>query len=271
MKNFSVNCKALILIFVCIFMADCGSDDNPTGSGDNVRTTDYVAKESFSHTVAVSKHTQFRIEGINGNISINGVSDSDTIVITGEKRVGSESVADAEEHLQYLEVTVQDLANEVYVKTTQPQKSYGRNYTVDYTVTLPKDLSVNAININGAVTIVTIDNSISADNINGTVIVKEINGNVSVNLINGGIEGEVTLPLNGIINMTLVNGDIELAVPQSTSAVLYAQVVNGTIGISGLDLRNETVSQNSLRGTLGNGQGTLSLSTVNGTIYLSGQ
>lgn len=271
MKNFSVNCNALILIIACIFMAGCESNDNPVDSDDNNKSTKYIARESFSHTVPFNKHTQFRIVGVNGEISINGVTNSDTFVITGEKSVGSDSTEDAQEHLQYLDVTVQDLTHEVYVFTTQPQQSLGRNYTVDYTISMPKDLSVTVFTINGDVSVVSIDNSVTAENITGTIKVKDIVGDVSATLTNGRIEGDVTLPMNGTIFMRLVSGDIVLTIPKSTSASLTAQVTNGTIKTSGLDIKNQNQSQRSLYGTLGNGQGTLSLITINGSINISGQ
>jgi len=269
MKNTFSGSIMFVLITTCILWINC-SDDKSVDSSDNVDNTDFVAEESFSFGGDIKNHSQLRLEAINGNVTITGISESDSVIITGEKRVGSESTEDAEEHLQELEVSVQDLGNEVFVKTIQPEETYGRSYTVNYTITLPKNLTVLANNVNGTVTIDSINNTVSVDNVNGQVMLDEISGGVSVNLVNGLTQSEVILPLDGTIGMTTVNGSIELGIPQNTSAEFSARVTNGNISVSNLVLQNEVSTPNSLRGTLGGGQGTISLSTVNGNIRVTG-
>jgi len=210
------------------------------------------------------------LEAINGNVAITGISESDSVIITGERRVGSESMEDAEEYLKKLEVRVQDLGNEVFVKTIQPEKSYGRNYVVNYTITLPKDLEILVSNVNGIVTIESINNDVTVTNVNGQVTLDEIFGSASVSLVNGQIEGEVTLPFDGVIGMSVVNGNIDLKIPVSTSAEFSAKVTNGNIGVSNLVLQNQVSSPTSLGGRLGDGEGMISLTTVNGNISVLG-
>jgi DUF4097 and DUF4098 domain-containing protein YvlB len=259
----------LVLLTACISWIHCGKD-NSTDSTGNVKNTDFVAEESFSFEVDVKDHTRLRLEAVNGNVIITGLSESDSVMITGEKSVGSESIKDAEDHLQELEVSVQDLGSEVFVKTVQPGQTYGRSYVVDYTITLPKSLQVLVDNVNGTVRIDSINNRVSADNVNGQVTLNEIFGSAFVNLVNGQIEGEVTLPMAGTADMSTVNGNIELDIPGSTSAEFSASVTHGIITISNLVLQNEVRTPTSLSGRLGDGQGTISLSTVNGSISVSG-
>ena len=70
--------------------------------------------------------------------------------------------------------------------------------------------------------------------------------------------------------MSKVNGSIQLSIPQNTSAEFSATVTIGDISVSNLVLQNQESTPNSLRGTLGAGQGTISLSTVNGNIRVTG-
>ena len=137
-----------LLLATCVVWIHCG-EDSPTDTDGNVKNTDFVAQESVSFKVAVTDQLRLRLEAINGNVSIVGISQADTVIITGEKRVGSDSMADAQEHLQELEVLVQDSAEEIFAKTDQPQETQGRSYVVDYTITLPRDLEVLATNVNG--------------------------------------------------------------------------------------------------------------------------
>lgn len=255
----------LTLLAACVVWINCD-----TIFDEDIRNTDHIAKEPFAFDVAVIHQSQLRLEGINGNIFITGVSDADSVIITGEKIVGSESTKDAEEHLEDIEVRVQDLANEVYVKTIQPQQTHGRNYTVNYFITLPNDMQVLAENVNGSMKIESIDTYVSADNVNGQITLKEINGNAVVGLVNGQITGEISLLPDGTVEMSNTNGNIELDIPHNTSAEFSAHVVNGTISISNLDIENVESSSSSLEGRLGDGHGTISLSTVNGSINVSG-
>lgn len=269
MKNTFGKLILVALLTTCLSLINCGAD-NPVDSGDTVDNTDFIAEKSFSFKVDVVNHSRLRLEAINGEIRITGTSESDSVIITGERRVGSESMEDAEEYLKKLEVNVQDLGSEVFVKTIQPQKAYGRSYVVNYTITLPKNLEVLVSNVNGRVTIDSINNDVIVINVNGLVTLDEIFGSASVSLVNGQIEGEITLPFDGIIGMSVVNGNIDLKIPVSTSAEFWASVTNGNINVLNLVLQNPVVSTTSLRGTLGDGQGTISLTTVNGNISVEG-
>jgi DUF4097 and DUF4098 domain-containing protein YvlB len=269
MKSNLVKLVVLVLLAVCFCFLGCGSDKS-SGPDDNVNNTDFVAKESFSFGVEVTDHTKLRLEGINGNVTITALSGADSVIVSGEKRVGSESMQDAQDHLQELEFSVRIVAGEVYVKTTQPTETHGRSYVVDYNVTLPQDLNVVVINVNGAVNIDSVKGSVSVVNVNGQVNLDEIIGSVSVSLVNGQINAEVIPPKGGIISMTTVNGGINLDIPQYTSAEFSASVVNGTISMYDLVLIDLVSTPTSLTGTLGLGEGAIALSTVNGNISVSG-
>lgn len=269
MKNIMVKSVLLALLAVCFYFLGCGSDKS-SGPDKNVSNTDFVAKASFSYGVEVTDHTFLSLEGINGNVAITGLSDADSVIVAGEKRVGSESMQDAEEHLQQLHVSVSEAQSGVFVKTIQPDQTYGRSYVVDYNITLPMNLDVAVINTNGAVDIDSVNGSVSVENVNGQVDLDEIIGSVSAQLVNGQVSAKVTPPKGGIISMSTVNGGINLEIPQYTSAQFSAIVVNGTFSISNLVLIGMVTTPNSISGTLGTGEGTIALSTVNGSISVSG-
>ena len=251
----------LILLPYFVWFASCD---------DNITNTDSEAKESFSFEVAIESRFRLRLNSFNGTISITGISETDSVVISGEKRVESENAEDAEEHLKELEVRVQGLTDEVFIETIQPQETHGSNYMVDYTITLPNHFEVLVNQINGFVAIDSITNSVSVATVNGDVNLQKIFGSTFVELINGSIDSEVTLPLDGTINMGTTNGAIELDIPQNTSAEFSANIGTGNINLINLVLLNEVSTPRSLNGTLGDGQGTIFLKTVNGNISVSG-
>ncbi len=268
MKN---SLRYFLLLILFISLSACGSDNFIFNSdNDNVDNTNFVAKESFQFKVDVKNHTKLRLDAINGKVEIFGSASATSVTVTGERRVRSESTADAEEYLEKLEVRVTETASIVFVETIQPDKIHGRNFVVDYKITLPENLELDAGNINGNMTIENIKNDVDVDNVNGTIDLKDIVGNASADVVNGLIRAKVTMPQGGNIDIGTVNGNIELEIPQSTSADFSANVTNGAIQISNLTLKNEATTLRSLRGTLGNGEGTIKTNTVNGSIKTTG-
>jgi DUF4097 and DUF4098 domain-containing protein YvlB len=235
--------------------------DNNGGIFPPFRNTDFEADDSFSKEIEIGIRSRLRLKGINGNITVTGLSGTDSVMITGTKLVGSDSMQDAEEHLQELEVTVQDLANEIFIETIQPQNNEGRKYVVDYIITLPADLEVQITNTNGIMILEDIGNNITVNNTNGDVTLTGITGSAEVNVVNGMIDSDITLPLNGTIDLNTVNGNIDLTIPTDTSAMLSAAVSIGIISDSNLVLQNEVRTSKSLSAKLGNGQGIISLET----------
>ena len=259
----------LLTVITLGFITIVGTGGGGGGSSSS-KNNDFEAEEPFSFEVDVVNQTQLRLQGINGEIDITGIGGANSVIITGVKRVGSYSIQDAEEHLDELEVNVQDLVNEIFVETVQPQNTGGRDYVVDYTITLPNNFEVQVANVNGLITLDSINNNVIVDNVNGQVTLIEIMGSASVNVVNGEIESEVTLPLDGTIDLNTVNGNINLDIPTNTSAEFSANVTNGNINISNLVLQNEVITPTSVTGTLGNGEGEISLDTVTGKINVSG-
>ncbi len=278
MKSKYRNYAILLFLTTSITLASCGDGDININVDDviddgicQVDNTDFEAEDSFSFEVQVGNSSKLRLEGVNSEITITGTSSANSVTITGIKRVGSDSTQDAQEHLQELEVNVQSLTNEVFVETIQPQDTGCRKYVVDYTITLPRNLKVQVKNFNGIVTIDSMDNDITVNNVNGNITLTEIVGSALVNLVNGIIESKVTLPLNGTIDLNTLNGDINLTIPVNTSAEFSAVVNIGSISVSDLVLQNEVSTSTSLSGTLGSGQGTISLESEEiGDISVSG-
>jgi hypothetical protein len=244
--------------------------DNDDEYYNNVSNTHFSATETFFYKLTVINHSKLRLKGINGNVTIIGGSGTDSVIISGEKRVASESTRDAEIHLQELVVNMQDLTNEIYVKTIQPQETYGRDYEVNYTIYVPNYFEISTDIVNGRVQIENINNLVTVNNVNGTTTLNNIYGSTYVGMVNGQIKSNQTLPLNGTINLITVNGNIMLDIPRNTSADLSADLTNGNVTSSNLDIRNPVIFPKSIHGTLGSGQGKIKLSAVNGNISISG-
>ena len=229
---------------------------------DEVANQNFSAQEPIAIDINVVNHNELLLNGKRGKVSVSGLPGATSITVTGMKRVLSESVQDAQAHLQDLTVTARDLTTSAMLKTNQPQCELGRGYIVDYTITLPDFFLVRVNNNGGDVTIDSIDNEVSINNIAGTVTLMDIVGSAAVNMVSGNIVAEIiSLPLNGTIQMKILTGDINLEIPTTTSADFTARVFTGNITLTNLVLLNPVVTPNLVTGILGTGQGNIDLET----------
>jgi hypothetical protein len=247
MKRTLSNSLFGLFLVLSLFLMNCSSDD-PTSPN----SPDFAAEDPFSFEMNVADHSGFNLEAINGTMVITQAAGANSVLITGKKRVEAESSDDAREHLQDIEISLEDSTDQIFVKTVQPDNTHGRNYIVNYTITLPQNFDLSVISVNGPLTL------------------NEIFGNVFAGLVNGDINSKITLPLDGVVDMSAVNGSIKLDIPQTTSAQFSAKLVNGNISISNLNLQNRVETSSSLSGTCGDGRGTVNLHTTNGNIAVSG-
>jgi DUF4097 and DUF4098 domain-containing protein YvlB len=225
-----------------------GCDANPF-SPDESRAD---ASDPFSYEINASNHTGLRLVGVSGAITITAGAQAGAVVVSGERSVRSGSRADAEAHLQELDVRVEEVGDWIYVETVQPSDNQGRNYQVDYRITVPRDFDVRVRNVSGGLDL------------------RGLAGNAFVDLVSGQIDARVTLPPNGTLEMATVSGTIDLDIPTDTSAQFSATVVSGNIDISNLQVQDPVSTRNSIRGTLAGGKGMISLRTTSGNIGVRG-
>jgi DUF4097 and DUF4098 domain-containing protein YvlB len=240
--------KGLLLIAILAGSVSWLSCDSPASADRG----DFTAGEPFSFEIAAPGHTGLRLAGVAGNVTITGSSQTDSVLISGERRVSSDWQEDAETLLRDLEVRIDDGGGEIFVETVQPRNGRGRNYVVDYRITIPWDFEIHV------------------GNVSGNVELRQTKGNATVNVVSGRIEAEATLPPHGILDLSSTSGGIDLEIPRSTSAEFHANVTSGTINLSNLSLRNERHSPTSIQGTLGDGQGLISLEVTSGHVLVEG-
>lgn len=253
------------IVFGILNLASCFHSDSDSGNTFNfdptpqVDNTDFSESESFSFDIAVTNQVQVNLFGKGGNISVTGAVATNVVSINGIKTVQTESTEDALEQLQFLDVNIQELTNEIQVTTVQSLHTGGRIYSIDYTITLPMYFAVNIYNVAGNITLEGIENNVLVENVSGDISLANIVGSSVVALVTGSIESSVTLPLNGTIDQKTLIGEINLSIPVNTSADFNATVFNGSINLSNLTLQNEVQTSTSLSGQLGGGQGQITL------------
>jgi hypothetical protein len=248
----NLKAQTVRLVLPLVLLAACSGNGTPNAPGPVQRNTSFRAVEAFAYTLDGAGRRVVRLQGINGTVRIGGEPGGSAISITGEREVRSDSRQDAAAHLQLLGVDIQESGPEILVSTYQPSNPEGRNYVVNYILTVPATVDLDVVNVNGHLDIF------------------DTAGSLSARVTNGQVEASVQIQPGGSAELTTVNGDITLRLPSDTSAQLSARVVNGSITLGNLLLQNEVRSGTSLRGTLGGGNGTVSLQTTNGSIRVEG-
>ena len=280
-RGFIVKLKRVIqlvtgMILILIVLTSCsgGVESNFNVKSDGfdflAEEPEFVAEETFSSEIPLLNQVRLRIEAVRGNIEIEGKDDIDSIMIIARKRVGSTSFEDAEDNLNEVEILVTDHIDEVTIQTLQPENIQGREYSVDYHIILPRTMETEVTVLSGDVGILYMQKQILVDAINGTVFLSNISASVEVNLTSGNIDSTMVIPVNGEIRMYVVNGNIDLNIPTITSAQFGASVTNGSIVTYNLEFDAAVQTNNSLTGTLGNGEGTIDISSTNGNIIVAG-
>ncbi len=237
----------------------------------DVENQDYQAVAPFSFEVPLADQRLVRLDAMNGPITVTGDPDATSITIAGERRVRSESVADASAHLDDLQVRVVDRANETLVETVQPTSTGGRGYEVAYQLVVPGHLALDLHSVNGAIEVRFVNGDIVVQHVNGDISLVGTMGPVVVAVVNGRIDAAFAPAGDPSVDLSTVNGSIDVTVPTTASCLLVAEVVNGNITVSNLTLTDVTQTRTTLRGTLGDGAGTMWLQTVNGNIRIAGR
>jgi len=198
------------------------------------RSRDFTAQVSFESRFDAATLTALSLTGMAGTVELVGGPGSH-VVIQGVRRVRSDSQADADRSLQSLAVEASQRGTTLHVSTRQPERTGGRAYEVDYRIVVPDGIDL------------------------------------FVELVAGEIDAVATVAEGGVIDLSNVAGGIALEIPSSTSASLRAEVVTGSIHVSNLVVDDRDPRAGVLRGTLGSGDGSITLSTVAGVVTVTGR
>jgi hypothetical protein len=226
-------------------------------------------REAYAQTDALDPHGTIRINDTNGSIEIK-TWDRPEVSIQVEKRA---STAD---YLQELEVAIDAGPHDLSIHTTFPHHllswlwNGGGGGSVNFILLVPATVNLNDITVvNGGITIEGVRGSIEAHTVNGNVRVAGAGGDTELSTVNGSIRSEVTtLGLASQLHFSTINGSIVALLAQGVNATVSASTVNGGTSCElPIRLTGES-SRHGLHGVIGAGGGSISASTVNGSVHL---
>lgn len=139
--------------------------------------------------------------------------------------------------------------------------------TTDFTVKVPAGISFDAATVNGSVRARGLAGSVEATSVNGDCDVESFDTAVATT-VNGNIHAVMAKAPKGRFALKTVNGDVSVSLPATLDARIEAQTMSGSIRSEFPGKLSGRYGPKSLSATAGRGTGTVSLSTVNGSIQL---
>ena len=140
--------------------------------------------------------------------------------------------------------------------------------TVDFEVQVPAGVKFNGQTVNGEMSAEGLKADTKASTVNGSVRVTTT-GLAEASTVNGSVYVEMgRADWSDELEFTTVNGKITLILPSQLSTEVRASTVNGEIESDYPVLVTGKFGPRRMRGTIGSGGRSLSLSTVNGGIRL---
>lgn len=238
---------------------------------------DVVREETITATLAADKPVS--ICNINGDITVEGW-DSDQVEVVYIITCDDQEEMDAIDVLcdlsdgivcevEYDEDWDDNHSGEVVFLVKVPE-----NLALDYQLTdVNGDVSMSSAS--GTVSIEVVNGNITATDFDGEAVIELVNGSVSVfgipeldeiNIVNGNITCVVS-ELSNDLSLCGVNG--EITVNLTTASIVEIETINGDIEISegfNADIEEEIVGAYA---TFGEGEHTITISTVSGDIEIN--
>jgi hypothetical protein len=246
---------AILLIFGCadgsINVSNSIKIDS-TNSDISSPVAQHYAEDTVPIEIELEKQTNFLLESISGDIKIEGLEDSNTIIINAQKRVGSFSITDAQNHLEDLQIEIAENDDEIVITSQHEDSSDEVIMEIHYSILVPSDMTI------------------TINNITGDIFLTDVQTDVMIDLVDGHIDAILPMQDDTAVQMAVVDGGIDLKIPSQVSAFLDASVINGSVEIMGLIVKPSEQMEDSLTGILGDGSGSINLHVVNGKINIEG-
>jgi hypothetical protein len=226
--------------------------------------------EKFSQTHPLAANGTVSLTNLNGDVEVVGW-DKNEVSIEAEKSARDDA------DLKRIEIVVEASADRVTIKTKHHKRDdeswWGRHRdssgSVRYTLRVPAQLARLKVD--------TMNSNISTENVRAHVKLETMNGRIRANGLVGDAEldtmnGRISASFDRLtagqkVSVDTMNGQCEVFVPADASVRVVASSMTGRVS-SELPMTLEKSSRRSLRGTLGKGEGSLSLDSMNGSLSI---
>jgi hypothetical protein len=234
--------------------------------------------ERIDKTFDVRPGASVTVTNVNGAIAVSAWDQPRVRVIASKSVEGDRD--ELKEAMRELRVEMQARDGGLTVTTHFPKSSNGSFFDwilsggddidaeVQYEITVPRSMSLDVENVNGAIRITNVSGKHELDTTNGRIEMARCAGSVDASTTNGAIHAELTNVTKGQpLRFSTTNGRIEVSLPSNMAVDVDAGTTNGAIK-SDLPVATTRVGENSLRGTINGGGTPLRIRTTNGGIAI---
>jgi len=239
-----------------------------TGACGLQLSTDVEAKDQWTRSYPISATGSLSITSGNGRVTVEA-ADIQTIEIAAERIVKAGTEEAANEQLKLIDMKEEVSADRVSLDSSMRGVNIGVSRRVNYTVRVPKALTVTVESSNGEITLTGMTGAVNASASNGRITGTNLSGSAKVATTNGVIALTMA-DVTGDITAETTNGQVTITVPRATNATLSARVTNGALSHENLDLQITETSRRRLDGRLGTGGPAIRVETTNGAIRVIG-
>ncbi len=223
-------------------------------------------EETESFTVSASGLQGLSCKTHNGRIESQGESGLEEVRVTVRMKAGGDDEDEAAEAMDSIRI-IKDQENgqlSLGWEWIQPRESDWRAQ-VSFDIEQPAALASNAESHNGRIILSGIEENCRAETHNGRIEVRGGSREVMLETHNGGIVVALTRAGSVAGKILTHNGAVRLDLHDDASTELRCSTHNGSIS-SDLPLSDRFQGRNFLSGTLGQGEGKLTIETHNGSI-----
>lgn len=226
----------------------------------------YEKTENLS--VPVKDTTELYLETDVGSITITGADVTDCS-ITAEITVKAGTKEKARELAEQVKIELEASGDRLSIKARKSDALKNRSLAVDFKITVPRQLNLNCTTHVGTIRVSDIEGSIKASADVGSIICKKVAADLDLRSNVGSVEVEYSDTAPAACNVEIATnvGSIEFAGPPQISAQLNVSTNVGSIK-TGKPVTVVGKLGKSIKGTIGSGQGKLSLRTNVGSIEI---
>ena len=224
-------------------------------------------REEIRKTYDLSPGAKVEVSGINGAVKIE-TADLKTADVYVE-RIGK-----SPEALNRRKIVIENSPTSLTIRGEKGDagflaRVFGSNPTERVTLRLPRQISLVAEGVNGAVNVGEIDGPVEIHGINGRVEIAQASGSAEFHGINGNISVALTRLEKDGVSINGVNGNIELRLSEGVNVDLEAHGMNGNVmsDLPGFVL--EKAKHGSYSARVGSGGSSITANGINGNIRLT--
>lgn len=221
-------------------------------------------RDEIRQSHELSPGARVEVIGINGAVKIETSA-------TNKAEVTIERTASSQEALDRRKITIEANGNSLRIKGEKSHdgffsRLFGSSASERVTLKLPRQISLFAKGVNGAVTSGEIEGPVEVSGINGKVQIAGATGTAQLKGINGSVVVGLK-KLDSDVTLSGINGNIELQLGADVNADFNARGMNGRVTS---DLQNVAIDNDNKRGhysaRIGSGGTGITAKGINGNI-----